>query len=304
MAAAGIKCNAMHHTATHCNAPQRTATGLAAAGINCHALQHTAIRCNRCGRCLYQLQHTATHSNTLHHTGSHFSTLQHTATHYNTLQHTATGVAAAGIKGSCTDNSASVPDVGCCKGCQTHRTGCAKCVAVCCSVLQCVAVCCSVKLIELVVPSVLQCVAVCCSVLQCVAVCCNFVLAAFPCRMLPRLSTQRRGACCFALQCVAVCCCVLQCVAVRCCVLQCVTACFLCRMPQRLSNSLNRSCHVCCSVCCSVLQCVAIFCPGSISMSDAAKVVKLIEQVYDILCCSALQRVAVFTVCFLCQMPH
>ena len=36
----------------------------------------------------------------------------------------------------------------------------AKCVAVCCSVLQCVAVCCSV----------LQCVAVCCSVLQCVAV--------------------------------------------------------------------------------------------------------------------------------------
>jgi len=174
-------------------------------------------------------------------------------------------VAAAGIKGSCTDNSASVPDVGCCKGCQTHRTGCAKCVAVCCSVLQCVAVCCSVKLIELVVPSVLQCVwhcvAVCCSVLQCVAI---FVLAAFPCRMLPMLSTQRTGACCFALQCVAVCCCVLQCVAVRCCVLQCIAVCCLCRMPQRLSNSWNRLCHVCCSVlqcvavCCSVLQCVAV----------------------------------------------
>jgi len=61
-------------------------------------LQHTATHCNT-------LQHTATHCNTLHHTAPHcntqhniathvntlqlFNTLQHTATHCSTLQHTA-----------------------------------------------------------------------------------------------------------------------------------------------------------------------------------------------------------------------
>ena len=33
------------------------------------------------------LQHTATHCNTLQHTATHGNTLQHTATHCNTLQH-------------------------------------------------------------------------------------------------------------------------------------------------------------------------------------------------------------------------
>jgi len=42
-------------------------------------LQHTATHCNT-------LQHTATHCNTLQQT--HCNTLQHTATHCNTLQHT------------------------------------------------------------------------------------------------------------------------------------------------------------------------------------------------------------------------
>ena len=52
-------------------------------------LQHTATHCNT-------LQHTATHYNTLHHTTSHChsathcNTLQHIATHCNTLQYTAT----------------------------------------------------------------------------------------------------------------------------------------------------------------------------------------------------------------------
>ena len=47
------------------------------------------------GRYMLQLQHTATHCNTLQHTAAHCSTLQHAATrcntlHCNTLQHTAT----------------------------------------------------------------------------------------------------------------------------------------------------------------------------------------------------------------------
>ena len=66
---------------------------------HCNTLQHTATLC--CTLCilLYDLQHTATHCNTLQHTATHCYThmqvrktlaLQHTGTHSNTLQHTAT----------------------------------------------------------------------------------------------------------------------------------------------------------------------------------------------------------------------
>ena len=48
---------------------------------HCNALQHTATHCNT--------QHAATHCNTLQHTATHCNTLQRTATR-NTLQHTAT----------------------------------------------------------------------------------------------------------------------------------------------------------------------------------------------------------------------
>ena len=48
-------------------------------------IQHTATHCNT-------LRHTATHCNTLQHTATHCNTLQRTATHCNTLQHTATHV--------------------------------------------------------------------------------------------------------------------------------------------------------------------------------------------------------------------
>ena len=48
----------------------------------------------------------------------------------------------------------------------------ARCVTVCCSVVQCVAVCSSMLPCVTVCCSVLQRVAACCSVLQCVAVCC------------------------------------------------------------------------------------------------------------------------------------
>ena len=79
---------------------------------------------------------------------------------------------------------------------------CAKCVAVCCSVLQCAALC----------SSVWQCVAVCCSVLQCVAVCCS------------------------ALQYAAVRCGSLQCVAVTCSVSQCLSSSYTPSPESSMSN--------------------------------------------------------------------
>ena len=52
-------------------------------------LQHTATHYNtlqHAAKHYTQLQHTATRCNTLQHTATHCNTLQHTATHYNTLQ--------------------------------------------------------------------------------------------------------------------------------------------------------------------------------------------------------------------------
>jgi len=121
------------------------------------------------------------------------------------------------------------------------------------SVLQCVAVCCSVwagwQRLELgahiQISQCARCVAVCYSVLQCVsgllalrvrcailmftkfrlecrykfspsACACSHVLASSRCVL------QCVAVCCNVLQCAAVCCSVLQCVAVCCSVLQCV----------------------------------------------------------------------------------
>jgi len=50
-----------------------------------------------------------------------------------------------------------------------------------------------------------RCVKVCCSVLQCVAVCCNVLQVAH------NFAFQTCKVCCSVLQCVAVCCSVLQC---------------------------------------------------------------------------------------------
>ena len=46
---------------------------------HCNTLQHTTTHCNT-------LQHTAAYGDTLHHTAAHCSTQQHTATHCNSLQ--------------------------------------------------------------------------------------------------------------------------------------------------------------------------------------------------------------------------
>jgi len=67
-----VHCNALQHTATHCN-------------IHCNTLRHTATYCNA-------LQHTATPCNALQHTAPHCNTLKRTATptHCNMLQRTPT----------------------------------------------------------------------------------------------------------------------------------------------------------------------------------------------------------------------
>jgi len=92
----------------------------------------------------------------------------------------------------------------------------ARCVAVCCSVLQCIAVCCNVLQCAAehaqasaqggcqVCCCVLRCVAVCCGVLRCVAVCCRACANWFLRRMT---GTIVRGS---VLQHVAMCCSVLQ----------------------------------------------------------------------------------------------
>jgi len=72
----------LHHTASHCNSMQRTAT-LQHTETHWNTLQHSATHCNT-------LQDTARHCNTLQLTATHCNTLQHTATHCNTLRHTAT----------------------------------------------------------------------------------------------------------------------------------------------------------------------------------------------------------------------
>ena len=73
---AGI--NLFHYVknaATHCNL-QHIAT-------HCNTLQHTVIHCDT-------LRYTVTQSNTLQHAATRCNTLQHTGKHCNTLQHTAT----------------------------------------------------------------------------------------------------------------------------------------------------------------------------------------------------------------------
>jgi len=78
-----------YHTATHCNALQRTAThathcdALSRTATHCNTLQRTATHCNA-------LQRAATHCNTLRRTATHCDALQHTATHCNALHRTAT----------------------------------------------------------------------------------------------------------------------------------------------------------------------------------------------------------------------
>ena len=66
---------------------------LSAAAISGDNVQHTATHCNTLQHTAthyHTLPHTATHCNTLQHAAAYYSTLQHTATHCNTLQHTAT----------------------------------------------------------------------------------------------------------------------------------------------------------------------------------------------------------------------
>jgi len=104
-------CNILQHTATHeCRCftfriddrsllhvqMQHTAT-------HCNTLQRSAMHCNRWMLTGYLqewrwhrplicvcMQHTATHCNTLQHTATHCNTLHHTATHCYTRLHTAT----------------------------------------------------------------------------------------------------------------------------------------------------------------------------------------------------------------------
>ena len=77
-----MHCNALQHAATHCNTLQRTATHMCERS---HALR-TATHCNKhiCERaralrvihlCVLQLQHIATHCDTLRHTATHCNTL-------------------------------------------------------------------------------------------------------------------------------------------------------------------------------------------------------------------------------------
>jgi len=116
-------CNALQHTATHCNVLSRQYirnTSRHAAvkknylhclntATHCNALQHTTMyRRDTVFVIHLETSHAATHCNTLQHTATHCNTLQHTtmyrrdtvfvihletshaATHCNTLQHTAT----------------------------------------------------------------------------------------------------------------------------------------------------------------------------------------------------------------------
>ena len=123
----------------------------------------------------------------------------------------------------------------------------ARCVAVCCSVLQCVAIGSTGELCRRRWQGVLRCVA---GVLPCVAGCCSLL------QFSQRASSGGEDG--------KVYCSVLPCVAVCCTLLQCVTICStgeLCR--QRRQSILN-----CVTVCCSVLQFVAEW--GSVLQDVAA----------------------------------
>ena len=93
-------CNALQHTATHCNVLSRQYirnTSRHAAvkknylhclntATHCNALQHTTMyRRDTVFVIHLETSHAATHCNTLQHTATHCNTLQHTATHYNIL---------------------------------------------------------------------------------------------------------------------------------------------------------------------------------------------------------------------------
>jgi len=100
-------CNALQHTATHCNTLQhcnaggqgRHSKGLyTSRHCNTHhnTLQHTATYCNTLQHPAAHLHHTAAHCHIVLlvgrgglHTAKHSTTLQHTAKHYITLQLTA-----------------------------------------------------------------------------------------------------------------------------------------------------------------------------------------------------------------------
>ena len=114
--------------------------------------------------CTLQLQHTATHCNTLQHTATHCNTLQQTATHCNRLQHTATHYESYGswaMPQPChTYESRTATH---CNTLQHTATHCNRLHATAMSHLW---ITCVTWLIIHRWCSVLQCVAVCCSVLQ------------------------------------------------------------------------------------------------------------------------------------------
>jgi len=229
-----------------------------------HDLNHTATHCNT-------LQHIATHCNTLQHTATHWRSISLTATHYNKLLHTATGYGTQVRPGPLLWSHLLL----------TPRWF---------YVLQYLAICCSV----------LQCVAVCCGALQCVEcdlICYRLILISdFPyylryswrpwafgllawdrqinnravlvevgihkiailVQIAPLWISQpnnwNQSIDAIVISCVAVCCTVLQLVVVCCVVLQRDLICFW--------RQYDRVCVVvCCSVlqrvaaCCSVLQC-------------------------------------------------
>ena len=149
-----------------------------------------------------QVQHTATHCNTLQHTATHTlqptatHTLQPTATHCNALHHT---VLYCNILQLTSRHCHTLPlrfcGGGVVQNIAVHYSA-LRCVALCCSALRCVAVCCSVTPPHPAPPHlcrlwcaavgqmcpvavcciVLHCVtpiAVCCIVLHCVTLCCS-----------------------------------------------------------------------------------------------------------------------------------
>jgi len=142
---------------THCDlhSPPASASSLGPVKNNNLMQQHTATYL------LSTLQHTATRYNTLQHTATYFlGTLAFPRSLH--LQHTPKSLCSLARTSTHPPSLSLFPIIGALILSEGDTMG-AKCVAVCCSVLQCVAVCCSV----------LQCVAVCSSVVQCGAVWCS-----------------------------------------------------------------------------------------------------------------------------------
>ena len=93
--------NKLQHTVTHCNTLIRHSyVRTEDETMCCSVLQCVAVCCSVL-QCValttyhgthWQMQHTATHCNTLQHTVTHCNTRQHTATYCNTLQYTDTSV--------------------------------------------------------------------------------------------------------------------------------------------------------------------------------------------------------------------